>query len=121
MTRYFTQTHERIDLEADTAIIGITSHAVKQLGDVVFVEHLETEGAVAVNQPISVVESTKAASEIYAPLSGDIIEVNTAIIDNPELVSDDSNETVWFFKMKITNLDQVSNLLDQQAYTALVG
>ncbi len=121
MTRYFTPTHERIDIDGDVATVGITHHAVEQLGDVVFVEHPELDTEITLGKPLSVVESTKAASEVYAPLSGTVIEVNNEIVDNPALVSDDASESVWFFKLKLSNLDEVKNLLDENAYKALVG
>lgn len=121
MTLYFTPTHERIHIDADIATVGITRHAVNQLGDVVFVEHLETEGDVSVNQPISVVESTKAASEVYAPFAGVIADVNQVLEETPELVSDDQSETVWFFKIRITADTDLSHLLDKDAYMALIG
>lgn len=121
MTRYFTKTHERIEIDGDIATIGITRHAVDQLGDVVFVEHLETNGEVVSDTPISVVESTKAASEVYAPFAGEVIEVNTEIEDNPALVSEDQSETVWFFKLRILDMASVQALLDEAAYKELVG
>ena len=121
MTRYFTATHERIDIDGDIATVGITHHAVEQLGDVVFVEQPEINTEVAASTPLSVVESTKAASEVYAPLSGIVVEINNDIVDNPALVSDDKSESVWFFKLKLSNLDEIKNLLDENAYKALVG
>jgi glycine cleavage system H protein len=121
MTRYFTPTHERIDIDGDVATVGITHHAVEQLGDVVFVEHPELDTEITAGKPLSVVESTKAASEVYAPLSGTVIGVNDEIVDNPALVSDDTSESVWFFKLKLSNLDEIKNLLDENAYKALVG
>jgi len=121
MTLYFTKTHERITLENDVAIVGISRHAVDLLGDVVFVEHLETEGEVEANMPLAVVESTKAASEVYAPLTGTLIEVNHDIIDNPELVSDDTSESVWFFKIKLSDLSQIDTLLNADAYKEFIG
>jgi glycine cleavage system H protein len=121
MTRYFTSTHERIDIDGDVATVGITHHAVEQLGDVVFVEHPQINIQVMAGKPLSVVESTKAASEVYAPLSGIVIDVNNDIVDNPALVSDDTDESVWFFKLKLSNLDEVKNLLDATAYKASIG
>jgi glycine cleavage system H protein len=121
MNRYFTSTHERIDIDNDIATVGITRHAADLLGDVVFVEHPELNTEISARSPLSVVESTKAASEVYAPLSGIVIDVNNEIVDNPALVSDDTSETVWFFKIKISNRDEIQNLLDETAYKALIG
>ena len=120
MTRYFTPTHERIDIDGDIATVGITRHAAELLGDVVFVEHPQIDTQISAGSPLSVVESTKAASEVYAPLSGIVIQVNNDIVDNPALVSDDISETVWFFKIKLSNIDEVKNLLDKDSYKALI-
>jgi glycine cleavage system H protein len=120
MTRYFTPTHERIDIDGDIATVGITRHAAELLGDVVFVEHPQIDTEISAGNPVSVVESTKAASEVYAPLSGTIIQVNTDIVDNPALVSDDALETVWFFKIKLSNPAEIENLLDESNYKTLI-
>ena len=116
MTRYYTQSHERIDIDGDIATVGISRHAVDQLGDVVFVEHPEVGGNVAAGDALSVVESTKAASDVYAPLSGTVTEVNTEIEENPALVSDDHSESVWFFKIKLSDASEINNLLSPEAY-----
>lgn len=121
MTRYFTQTHERIDIDGNIATVGITHHAVEQLGDVVFVENPEVGTTTTKGASLAVVESTKAASEVYAPLSGTVIEINQDIVDNPALVSDDSQEKIWFFKIQLSNLEEVKTLLDENAYKALIG
>jgi glycine cleavage system H protein len=117
----FTKDHEWIRLEGDIATVGITAHAQEQLGDLVFVE-LPAPGAKSEQgAATAVVESVKAASEVYAPLSGEVTEVNQAIVDNPELVNSDPMGQGWFFRMKISDPSQFAELLDEKAYQALIG
>lgn len=121
MKRYYTSSHEYVQINTDIATVGITQHAAEQLGDVVYVEHPEVGVVVSVGQPLSVVESTKAASEVYAPLSGVVHEVNSAIVDDPSLVSKDAEGDSWFFKIKISDPAEIDNLLDEKAYKEIVG
>ena len=117
----FTADHEWLRIEGDTAIVGITPHASVQLGDLVFVE-LPTVGAsVSKGDDAAVVESVKAASEIYAPLDGEITEVNSAIVDDPSIVNSDPMNAGWFFKMKLSNAAAAEALMDETAYNAMVA
>jgi len=114
----FTEDHEWLKIDGDVATVGITEHAQDQLGDLVFVELPESgksfdKGAVA-----AVVESVKAASEVYAPISGQIVEVNPLIVADPALVNSDPMGRGWFFKLKITDQSQVGALMDEAAYKA---
>ena len=115
----YVASHEWIRVEADgTVTIGITDFAQAQLGDVVFVELPEVGADVAAEQDIAVVESVKAASDIYAPLAGKIIAVNDALVDAPEMVNEDPYGKAWFFKMELANAADLNDLMDAAAYTA---
>jgi len=115
----YVASHEWIRTEADgTVTIGITDFAQAQLGDVVFVELPETGRDVEAEQEVAVVESVKAASDIYAPLAGKIIAINDGLADNPELVNEDPYGKAWFFKMEPANAGDLDNLLDADAYAA---
>lgn len=116
----FTEEHEWLRVEGDLVVVGITTHAAEQLGDVVFVELPEPGTQVAANDEICVIESVKAASDILAPLDGEIVEVNNALEKNPALVNDDAL-THWFFKMKIDDLSVLENFMDEDAYNELIG
>ena len=117
----YTEDHEWLRVDGDVVIVGITSHAAEQLGDVVFVELPEAETQVAKGDDIVVIESVKAASDIAAPLDGEIVEVNDALADNPGLVNEDPLERAWFFKMKVEDLAQVDSYMDEDAYNELIG
>ncbi len=118
--RRYTEDHEWVLLEGGTASVGISDHAQEQLGDVVYVE-LPEEGAVfAVGDQAATVESVKAASEIYAPLAGEVVEVNGALSDDPSLVNSDPFGNGWFFKIKIADADAVAKLMDENAYKEYV-
>ncbi len=118
--RRYTEDHEWVLLEGDTATIGISDHAQDQLGDVVYVE-LPEEGAVfAEGAQAATVESVKAASEIYAPVAGEVVEINGALNDNPELVNSDPLGGGWFFKIKVADADAVAKLMDENAYKEYV-
>ncbi|SKA39097.1 glycine cleavage system protein GcvH [Consotaella salsifontis] len=117
----FTEEHEWLKVEGDIATVGITTHATVQLGDLVFVELPDVGKAVEKGDEAAVVESVKAASEVYAPLAGEVTEVNQAIADNPALVNDDPMGAGWFFKMKLADPAALADLLDEDAYQALVG
>lgn len=116
----FTKDHEWLRLEGDTAIIGISVFAQEQLGDVVFVELPEIGKTVSAGKEAAVVESVKAASEVYAPVDGEVIAVNEALTDNPGLVNEAPTGDGWFMKLRLTNPEQVSALMDEAAYKAFV-
>ena len=120
MSKKFTKDHEWIDVEGDVARIGITNYAQEQLGDVVFVELPEAGRQFQQGNDAAVVESVKAASEVYAPVSGEIVEPNTKLEDDPALVNKDPTESGWFFTMKVTNPDELNDLMDEAAYADYV-
>ena len=117
----FTRDHEWVLIEGDTARIGITQYAQEQLGDLVFVELPKPHAVLKAGAPAAVVESVKAASDVYAPIDGEVAEVNAAIITEPGLVNSDPMGKGWFFKQKIADPAQLDALLDEQAYHALIG
>ena len=112
----FSKEHEWIKLDGDTATIGITQHAAEMLGDIVFVELPEIGSSVAKDGNAGVVESTKAASDIYTPVSGEIIENNQSIVDDPAKVNTDPENEAWFFKLKITNKSEMDSLMNKEEY-----
>ena len=116
MTRYFTEEHEWIDVDGDTATVGITDHAQSQLGDIVFVEVPKPGTVLAKGKEAAVVESVKAASDVYAPISGTVSEGNTAIEDDPALVNSDAESGGWFFKLTIADAGEFEGLMDEAAY-----
>ena len=117
----FTDDHEWIKLDGDIATVGITEHATEQLGDLVFVELPEAGTALAKGDVAATIESVKAASEIYAPLDGEITESNQAIVDTPESVNEDPQGKGWFFKIKLADTSAVDALMDEDAYKKMVG
>src|SRR6201998_1611491 len=117
----FTKEHEWVLLDGDIATVGITDHAQEQLGDVVFVELPELSRAVTAGEACAVVESVKAASDIYAPLTGKIVETNSEITDDPSLVNSDAEGEGWFFRLEIDNAAAFEALLDEDAYNESVG
>ncbi|QDG79120.1 glycine cleavage system protein GcvH [Labrenzia sp. PHM005] len=120
MTTYFSKDHEWIAVEGDTATIGITGYAQEQLGDVVFVELPETGKELSQGDEAAVVESVKAASELYAPIDGEVTEANEVLADEPAKVNEDPEGAAWFIKMKVSNESQLSELMDEAAYKAYV-
>ncbi len=120
MTIYYTEEHEWIDVDGDTATLGITTHAAEALGEVVFVELQDAGETFDKDDEIGVVESVKAASELYAPLAMEIIEANGALEDNPGMVNEDPEGNAWFYKLKISDTAELENLLDVNAYKALI-
>ena len=117
----FTDDHEWLKIEGDTATVGITKYATEQLGDIVFVELPETGAEFAKGDAAAVVESVKAASDVYMPLDGTIAEVNQAIVDEPAKVNEDPEGAAWFFKMRLKNPSDADALMDEAAYKELVG
>ena len=117
-TIYFTQDHEWISIEGEIATIGITNYAQEQLGDLVFVELPDTGNNVAQGDDAVVVESVKAASDVYAPVSGEIVETNQALSDDPTLVNTAAQSEGWLFKIKLSNSGELDALLDEAAYLA---
>ncbi|PHS21983.1 MAG: glycine cleavage system protein H [Robiginitomaculum sp.] len=115
-TIYYTEDHEWLNVDGDTATIGISTYAAGQLGDVVFVELPEVGKTVKKGDEIAVVESVKSASEIYAPVSGEITASNAALEDAPETVNEDAQGAGWFFKMTIADRSELSGLMDEAAY-----
>ena len=116
MARYFTDEHEWIDVEGDTATVGITDFAQGQLGDIVFVELPDVGSVIDKGKDAAVVESVKAASDVYAPISGEIMETNDALEDDPALVNTAPEEDGWFFKMTIGDKSEFDGLMDLAAY-----
>ena len=116
MAKKYTKEHEWIDVAGEVGTVGITEYAQEQLGDVVFVELPKVGAAVAQNGQIAVVESVKAASEIYAPVTGTVTAVNDALAKEPALVNQSAENKGWFFKMKVTKPDELTALMDGAAY-----
>lgn len=117
----FTEEHEWLRPEDDVVVVGITEHAATQLGDVVFVELPESGSEVAKDDEAVVIESVKAASDILAPIDGEIVEVNEALVDNPGLVNEDPMGAAWFFKIKPADPSQLDAYMDEAAYNAMIG
>lgn len=117
----FTEDHEWLRVEGDLIVVGITTHAAEQLGDVVFVELPELETQAARGDEVSVIESVKAASDIMAPLDGEIVEVNDALADNPGLVNEDPMGDAWFFKMKIDDMAALDEFMTEDEYNDFIS
>lgn len=117
----YTEEHEWLRVEGDLVVVGITEHAATQLGDVVFVELPETETMVAAGDEVVVIESVKAASDILAPVDGEIVAVNSKLVDNPGLVNEDPTGLAWFFKMKLDDLSVLDQFMDEDEYNDLIG
>lgn len=118
MPRYFTEEHEWIEVDGDSATIGITDYAQQQLGDVVFVEVPAAGTALAKGKEAAVVESVKAASDVYAPISGTVTEGNAALEADPALVNSAPEGDGWFFRMAIADAGELDGLMDEAAYKA---
>ena len=118
MTVYYSEEHEWISVDGDTATVGITDFAQGQLGDIVFVEVPEAGRTVAKGGEAAVVESVKAASDVYAPVSGEIVEGNAALTDSPDLVNSDPEGEGWFFKLRLSDPSELEGLMDADAYKA---
>lgn len=115
-TTYYTDQHEWIRVDGDEGTVGITRHAAEQLGDVVFVEVPDAGKKLAKGGEAAVVESVKAASEVYAPVSGEVIEGNTALGDEPALVNGEPEGAGWFFKLKLTDASELAGLMSEEQY-----
>ena len=118
MTTLYTSDHEWLSIEGDVATIGITDFAQAQLGDVVFVELPQIGRALKKTEAAAVVESVKAASDVYAPVTGEVLEVNQPVVDEPALVNSDAAGKAWFFKIKIADKSELGGLMDEAAYKA---
>lgn len=121
MSRYFTEDHEWIEVDGDVATVGITDYAQEQLGDIVFVELPEEGKTFAKGDDAAVVESVKAASDVYAPVSGEVIEVNGALEDEPALVNSDAEEEGWFFRLRLSDASELEALMTEKAYEKFVA
>ncbi len=120
MTTKYTKEHEWITVNGDIATVGITQHASEQLGDVVFVDLPAIGKKVEQGKEAAVVESVKAASDVFAPINGEIVEVNTAITDDPSKVNSDPEGAAWFMRIRIADKSQLDDMLDKVAYEAFL-
>ncbi len=120
MPRYFTDEHEWIDVEGESATVGITDYAQEQLGDIVFVELPDVGAPLDKGGDAAVVESVKAASDVYAPITGEVTEANGALEDEPALVNSSPEEDGWFFRMTIGDTAELEGLMDGKAYKAFI-
>ena len=116
MTIKYSKDHEWVRTEGDVFVIGISAHAAEQLGDVVFVELPEKGKSFSKGDDMAVVESVKAASDVYAPISGEIIDANQAIVDEPAKVNEDPSDAAWFVKIKASDVSELDALMDEAAY-----
>ncbi len=121
MSRYFTVEHEWIDVDGTSAMVGITDYAQGQLGDIVFVEVPAAGAKVIKGGDAAVVESVKAASDVYAPVSGTVTEGNAALEADPALVNSDPEGAGWFFRLTLDDVSEIDGLMDSAAYKAFVG
>ncbi len=117
----YTDDHEYLRIEGDVATIGITNHAQEQLGDVVFVELPEAGKGFAKGDEAAVVESVKAAAELYAPISGEVVEANSALEANPGLVNEDPEGGAWFMKIKLSDKSELDGMMDADGYAKFVA
>ncbi len=121
MSRYYTQDHEWIDVDGSSATVGITDYAQGQLGDVVFVDLPDAGRVVTKGGEAAVVESVKAASDVYAPVSGTVTQANPALADDPALVNSAPEAAGWFFKLTLSDASELDGLMDKAAYEAFVA
>lgn len=117
----YTDEHEWLKLEGDVATVGITKHATTQLGDLVFVQLPEVGARLTKGNGAAVVESVKAASDVFAPLAGEVVAINQAIADDPSLVNSDPQGQGWLFKLRLADVKALDGLMDEAAYKALIG
>ena len=116
MSRYYTEDHEWIEIDQDVVTIGITAHAVDELGEIVFVELPQLGGALSKGDEFASVESVKTVSGIYSPVEGNIVEINQAVVDTPELINQSPYESGWLIRVETNETDYVQDLMDEQAY-----
>ena len=121
MSRYFTEDHEWIEVDGDIGTVGISDYAQGQLGDIVFVEVPDEGRQIAKGDEAAVVESVKAASDVYSPVSGSVLEGNAALADEPALVNSDPEGEGWFFKITLSDPSELEELMDETAYEAFVA
>ncbi len=121
MSRYFTEDHEWIDVDGDVGTVGISDYAQGALGDIVFVDVPEEGRELSKGDEAAVVESVKAASDVYAPVSGTVIEGNAQLADEPALVNTDPEGEGWFFKITLSDASELDGLMDEAAYAAFVA
>lgn len=121
MTRYFSKDHEWIEVDGDTGTVGITDYAQGQLGDITFVDLPGVGQALAGGDSVAVVDSVKAASDVYAPVSGSVTEANLALADEPELVNSDAEGAGWLFRLTLSDPGELDGLMDRAAYDAHVA
>ena len=121
MSRYFTEDHEWVDVDGEIGTVGISDYAQSQLGDIVFVDVPEEGKQLAKGDEAAVVESVKAASDVYSPVSGTVIEGNAALTDEPALANTDAEEEGWFYRIRLTDTDELDDLMDEAAYEAFVA
>lgn len=121
MAIYYSEEHEWVLVEGDTATVGITKHAADQLGEIVFVEQREAGDEFEKGDEIGVIESVKAASEIYAPVDGEVIEANEVLTDNPGALNESPEGDAWIYKIKLSDSAQLEDLMDLDGYKALIG
>ena len=117
----YSEDHEWISVEGDVATMGITNHAQEQLGDVVVVELPDVGATVSKGEDAGVIESVKAASELVAPVSGEVVETNSALLDEPGKVNEDPENSAWFIKVKLSDASELDDLMDADAYQALIA
>ena len=121
MARYFTDEHEWIDVEGDTATVGITDYAQEQLGDIVFVEFPDAGASTESGAAFGTIESVKAVSDLFAPLSGEVLAINEALEDAPELVNEACYGDGWLIKLRVSDIAEIDGLMDAAAYRASVA
>ncbi|MBX9882415.1 MAG: glycine cleavage system protein GcvH [Sphingomonas sp.] len=121
MSRYYTEDHEWIELDGEIGTVGITDYAQGQLGDIVFVEVPDEGKSLSKGDEAAVVESVKAASDVYSPVSGTVVEGNAALADQPALVNEDPEGEGWFFKLTLSDTGELEGLMDEAAYEAFVS
>ncbi len=117
----FTEDHEWLREDGDVVVVGITEHAQEQLGDLVFVELPQPGSTLEQGAPAAVVESVKAASDVFAPVTGEIVEINQKVVDEPGLVNSEAMGGGWLFKIRVADRSQLDRLMDEAAYRAMVG
>ena len=120
MTTYFTKDHEWVRVEGNQATVGISSHAQEQLGDIVFAEAPDAGRSLRKGEEAAVVESVKAASDVYSPISGTVVESNPALADDPAIINNDPEGAGWFFKLEVADPSELEGLMDEAAYRSFV-